>query len=214
MTEEEWFAAGPYEIREASTRLGPGRQRLFAVAVCRVLLQWINYPAVHAALEAVEIFAETGKSKAALRRARQAVQTLRMDIARGQLDGATDLALFVVQMAASENAVSGTIGQAIEVLARAEHISVEAARRRFYPTYQEIAGPAPPVAFSPEWRTSTAVQLARTMYDAREFSGMPILADALQDAGCDSDELLAHCRDPQAVHVRGCWVVDLVLGKT
>jgi hypothetical protein len=42
---------------------------------------------------------------------------------------------------------------------------------------------------------------------------MPILADALQDAGCDHDDILNHCRDANAMHVRGCWVVDLVLGK-
>jgi hypothetical protein len=72
--------------------------------------------------------------------------------------------------------------------------------------------PFHPVAFSPEWRTDTAVTLARTMYDDRDFSAMPILADALQDAGCDSAEVLDHCRGP-GPHVRGCWVVDLVLGK-
>jgi hypothetical protein len=43
---------------------------------------------------------------------------------------------------------------------------------------------------------------------------MPILADALQDAGCEDDAILAHCRDPHLTHVRGCWVVDLVLGKS
>jgi len=57
------------------------------------------------------------------------------------------------------------------------------------------------------------VSLARTMYEAREFGAMPILADALQDAGCDNDDILSHCRDANQVHVRGCWVVDLVLGK-
>lgn len=66
--------------------------------------------------------------------------------------------------------------------------------------------------FAPEWRTSTAVMLARQMYESREFDAMPILADALQDAGCDSDDVLAHCRGP-GPHVRGCWVCDLVLGK-
>jgi hypothetical protein len=76
-----------------------------------------------------------------------------------------------------------------------------------------FGNPFRPVAFAPEWRTDTAVTLARTMYEAREFSAMPILADALQDAGCDSDDVLNHCRDAQQVHVRGCWVVDLVLGK-
>ena len=51
------------------------------------------------------------------------------------------------------------------------------------------------------------------MYDTRDFAPMPILADALQDAWCDSDDILTHCRDPNGVHVRGCWVVDGVLGK-
>jgi hypothetical protein len=70
------------------------------------------------------------------------------------------------------------------------------------------------VVFDPSWRTSTAVGLARTMYDARDFGAMPVLADALEEAGCDTPDVLAHCRDPDGVHVRGCWVVDLVLGKS
>ncbi|MBM3982131.1 MAG: hypothetical protein FJ304_18080 [Planctomycetes bacterium] len=78
----------------------------------------------------------------------------------------------------------------------------------------EVHGnPFRPVAFAPEWRTDTAIALARTMYESREFGAMPILADALQDAGCDNDDILNHCRDAAQVHVRGCWVVDLVLGK-
>jgi hypothetical protein len=68
------------------------------------------------------------------------------------------------------------------------------------------------VKFSPSWRTGTVVALARQMYEAREFSAMPILADALQDVGCDNEDVLAHCRGP-GPHVRGCWVVDLVLDK-
>jgi hypothetical protein len=75
-----------------------------------------------------------------------------------------------------------------------------------------FGNPFRPVAFAPEWRTDTAIALARTMYESREFSAMPILADALQDAGCDSDDVLSHCREP-GDHVRGCWVVDLVLGR-
>ncbi len=70
----------------------------------------------------------------------------------------------------------------------------------------------PPVVFSPSCRTSTATALAAQMYKSRDFSAMPILADALQDAGCDSADVLDHCRGP-GPHVRGCWVVDLVLGK-
>jgi hypothetical protein len=81
------------------------------------------------------------------------------------------------------------------------------------PFLRDIFGnPFHPVTFDPAWRTDTAVNLARQMYESRDFSAMPILADALQDAGCDSAEILDHCRGP-GPHVRGCWVVDLVLGK-
>ncbi|AMV27954.1 hypothetical protein VT84_26355 [Gemmata sp. SH-PL17] len=76
-----------------------------------------------------------------------------------------------------------------------------------------FGNPFRPVAFSSSWRTNTAVSLARGMYESRDFSAMPILADAIQDAGCDNDDILIHCRDPKQIHVRGCWVVDLVLGK-
>jgi hypothetical protein len=75
-----------------------------------------------------------------------------------------------------------------------------------------VGNPFQPVTFTPEWCTDDVKQLAYTMYDSGEFSAMPILADALQDAGCDNDDILNHCRAP-GVHVRGCWVLDLVLGK-
>ncbi len=73
--------------------------------------------------------------------------------------------------------------------------------------------PYHPVAFSPEWRTGIVVALARQMYDSQDFSVMPILADALQDAGCDNEEILSHCCNTSLMHVRGCWVVDLALAE-
>jgi hypothetical protein len=77
-----------------------------------------------------------------------------------------------------------------------------------------FGNPFRPLTFDPDWRTSTAVAVAKQMYDSRDFSAMPILADALQDAGCENDDVLTHCRDANGVHVRGCWVVDLALGKS
>jgi hypothetical protein len=67
-------------------------------------------------------------------------------------------------------------------------------------------------SFDPLWRTHDVVAIAQLMYASRDFSSMPILADALQDAGCEDSEILAHCQG-EGVHVRGCWVVDMVLGK-
>ncbi len=90
-----------------------------------------------------------------------------------------------------------------------------------------FGNPFYPIPFDPAWQTETVVSLARKMYSGRDFSAMPDLADAIQDAGCENDRILNHCRyanlpatGPGTApgmrtppHVRGCWVVDLVLGK-
>jgi hypothetical protein len=75
-----------------------------------------------------------------------------------------------------------------------------------------VGNPFRPVAVQPGWLTPAVVSLAQEVYDSRDFSALPVLADALEDAGCDSADVLAHCRGP-GPHVRGCWVVDLLLGK-
>jgi hypothetical protein len=69
-----------------------------------------------------------------------------------------------------------------------------------------------PVSLDHSWLTFTVIALANGIYDQKAFDRMPILADALQDAGCDNEEILNHCRQPSE-HVRGCWVVDLLLDK-
>jgi hypothetical protein len=82
------------------------------------------------------------------------------------------------------------------------------------PILHDIFGPLPfrPITLNPSWRTSNVTALAQSIYDDRAFDRLPILADALEDAGCDNADILNHCRQP-GEHVRGCWVVDLVLGK-
>jgi hypothetical protein len=76
-----------------------------------------------------------------------------------------------------------------------------------------VGNPLRPVAFDPVWRSESAVLLASAIYAERAFDRLPILADALEEAGCDHPDVLAHCRGP-GPHARGCWVVDGVLGKT
>ena len=72
--------------------------------------------------------------------------------------------------------------------------------------------PFQPVTLDPAWTTPTVVQLARSLYEERRFEDLPVLADALEEAGCRDAAVLGHCRGP-GVHVRGCWVLDLLLGK-
>ena len=75
-----------------------------------------------------------------------------------------------------------------------------------------FGNPFRPVTFDPRWRTSDVVDVARGIYEDKAFERMPILADALMDAGCEDEQIIGHCRG-EGPHVRGCWVVDLVLGK-
>jgi hypothetical protein len=62
------------------------------------------------------------------------------------------------------------------------------------------------------WNDATILHIAQAIYDQRAFDRMRKLADALEDAGCDNADILKHCREP-GEHVRGCWVIDLLLGK-
>jgi hypothetical protein len=62
------------------------------------------------------------------------------------------------------------------------------------------------------WNDGTVAKLAAAIYDARRFADLPILADALEEAGCADAAILAHCRGG-GEHVRGCWAVDLLTGR-
>jgi hypothetical protein len=78
-----------------------------------------------------------------------------------------------------------------------------------------LGNPFRPVSADPAWLTwngGTVRQLAEVIYEERRFVDLPILADALEEAGCTDEDILSHCRGP-GEHVRGCWVLDLLLGK-
>ena len=86
-------------------------------------------------------------------------------------------------------------------------------RRAQYLLVNDIFGnPFRPIVADLLWLTPTVQSIAASIYQDRAFDRLPILADALEEAGCTNADVLLHCRKP-AEHVRGCWVVDLVLGK-
>jgi hypothetical protein len=74
-----------------------------------------------------------------------------------------------------------------------------------------FGNPFRPVSPGP-WVKPAAVSVAQDIYDRRDFAALPLLADLLEEAGCPEQSVLDHCRQP-GEHARGCWVVDLVLGK-
>jgi hypothetical protein len=75
-----------------------------------------------------------------------------------------------------------------------------------------IRNPFRTFPFDQRWRTADALGLARAIYEDQAFDRLPMVADALMDAGCDDEQIISHCRGP-GPHVRGCWVVDLILSK-
>src|SRR5262249_28129998 len=75
-----------------------------------------------------------------------------------------------------------------------------------------FGNPFRPVTADLGWLTPAVITLAQGIYDERAFDRLPILADALEEAGCRDPDMLPHCRQP-GEHVRGCWAIDLILGK-
>ena len=75
-----------------------------------------------------------------------------------------------------------------------------------------FGNPFRPVGLNPSRVTPTVTGLADTIYQERAFDLLPVLADALEEAGCDNAEILHHCRG-KTPHARGCWLVDLLLAR-
>jgi hypothetical protein len=112
----------------------------------------------------------------------------------------------------------GDLGSA-EVATRAAKAGAERAEYREQATMvRDLFGPIPfrSVALDSSlltWHGGTVVKLAEAICQERRWEDVPILADALEEAGCVNQDILRHCRNKGGVHVRGCWVLDLLLNK-
>ena len=202
--------------------LASGRKlRLFAAACARRAAHVFPDDRIRLALDAAERWADGAigtadwaDAEARVRAARGAIDPL-ADSRRWDAATAAVIAVSHASKPEDEVRLAANASAAAERAVRpagASPVGPESATHARL--IREIFGdPVRPVKFSPAWRTSTAVALAAQMYASGDFSAMPILADALQDADCDCETVLKHCRDAAATHVRGCWVVDLVLGK-
>ena len=213
-------------------RLGPRRSRLFLSACCRGYCPNPLPPEAADAFEVFDRFADTGKSKVAVREARERVGRIPRTY---QYGGPVKFARKISNMQFTDTAIPKRMleefGEAYMVLedilsgdldvrvfpklgVGAEwnlKLSHADARAYLERALGELGYPEPPVArLDPGWRTADVVDLARGIYRERAFDRMPVLADALMDAGCEDKDVLGHCR-ARADHVRGCWVLDLIL---
>jgi hypothetical protein len=160
-----------------------------------------------------------------------------IEIAEKQADGAATLVELATTREAALDAVRGAASRIASQVgdqfpwqaARMVVVSVQQAQAEY--TAKEWSGPLlrrsrkvlhcvfgnpfRPVIVDPgwlDWNGRIIPKLADAIYDERRFDDLPILADALEDAGCDNADILDHCRQP-GEHARGCWVIDLLLGK-
>jgi hypothetical protein len=195
--------------------------RLFAVACCRRHPQILACDRCREKLETAERFADGLATNAERRRVAEGHCNHTAESGQARWCSAAAPVVTASAMDAAEFTSANVAYYAIEGIPQAIDGKLNPEWRRVYDREREaqvpllrciFGNPFRPVMFSPAWRTDTAVALARQMYEGRDFGAMPILADALQDAGCDSEDVLGHCRDP-GPHVRGCWVADLVLGR-
>jgi len=222
MTEAEWLTSRfPDDLLMQFDRntTSERKLRLFACECCRGIWHLMTDERSRHAVEQAELFADGGISLATLQNAADAAQTVADDAeSRASITGENEYPPSAAWCAAGTvefhdvyHVVGACRRDILFAVSEGEEERILATQTEFI---RDIFGnPFRPVAFDAAWRTDTALSLARHMYESRDFSAMPILADALQDAGCDLDDILNHCRDANGVHVRGCWVVDFVLGK-
>jgi hypothetical protein len=231
VTEEQWLrSAGPgamlehlyYELNERKVPhppadLSPRKLRLLVVACGRAIDDHSADQRTRDAVDAGERFADGCGSRADLDSARSAARAAQEEAwqAAGRRETAPSVAAGVA-LAACAGGFYAT-KRALEDLHRLWEPEgagrPDARYRRLSQVVRCLFGnPFRPVAFDLRWRTADAVGLARAIYEDRAFDRLPLLADALMDAGCGDDQLLVHCRS-DGPHVRGCVVVDLVLGK-
>ena len=230
MTETEWLAATDRApmLEFIRYKTSHRKLRLLACACSRLLWDDLTDANLRNAIEVSERFADQeatpAQLSAASRKVRRAMVKLeeaeaasREQVRRMIAAGIRDIPQFdyVARLAAhatSSIAYKG-IDLALWVVNRRWPVESDPTQRDHPGLLRDIFGnPFRPVSLDPAWQTSTVTTLAQQMYNTRDFSAMPILADALQDAGCDHTDILIHCHD-SGPHVRGCWLVDLLLGE-
>jgi hypothetical protein len=218
MTEDEWLSSiGLFALLGYANTQGWTRKiRLYSCACCRVAERLAPNDWMRDVIARAERYADGGLADSTIVRYRREAEKQWVSVSsRTPLPPEAGIYL-AIQDACRLNDDGHMMLSWRRLVSRPNSLqqtSERDAEALLRPPFRDIFGnPFRAVAFDPSWRSSTAVAVARQMYESRDFTGMPVLADALQDAGCDNDDVLTHCRG-DGVHVRGCWVVDLVLGK-
>lgn len=232
MTEVEWQGCTDVEemLRNCLLQMSVRKRRLFVCACLRKAEHFLNGKN-RQAVEAAEEFAD-GRLAApellvSLAGARKAEVEAGAALKTAPL---TDLGLGAMLRATREvaRAVVGAVVERPEIWMVVRSVSAALSHSSTNPDsavavsteqselLREVMGdPFRPVKVEPSWlawNDGTVPRIAQAIYEERRFHDLPILADALEEANCTSEAMLAHCRAGRE-HVRGCWVLDALLGK-
>jgi hypothetical protein len=174
--------------------------RLFNCACCRCMWDRMVDERSRQAVEIAEQFADGITSEQSRATNWSSAYHAWIDSLRSNAPKRIKQALFLACHASQDTVSVGSVGVPIDVRLRSSLL-----RDIFGNSFR-------PVTVDPAWLTPAVVELTHTIYDERAFDRLPALADSLEDVGCDNADILTHCRG-SGPHVRGCWVVDLLLGK-
>jgi hypothetical protein len=226
MTESEWFACSDvrFMLEHLEDRVSERKARLFGAAACQLLWQGKDHEPFSSTVQLIEAAADAPAQKKNLKSARASLREL---MERGFTSDERLVGKALWQAAwISETlrlprwllaaTVADTVVAAVMPTGMTTAEAKVRARKQLVSLFCDLVGnPFSPGGVDPAWAASnmsTVQRLAQAIYDDRAFDRLPILADALEDAGCTNQEILAHCRSG-GDHVRGCWVVDLLLAK-
>jgi len=207
-------------------RVSERKLRLFACACCRRVWSQLHDERSRKAVEVAEEYADGTASKEQLRLARKAAERV---LGNPWVYSESESASRAAMLAADESHyTSASMAAAIAARYQAFDRVVSSGGRRLPLGIREaelatqtvlirclVGNPFHPVAVDPSWLSwgeGTVKKLAEVICAEHRFADLPILADALEDAGCSEVDILAHCRGP-GPHVRGCWVIDLLLSR-
>lgn len=213
-TVERWLASDdPNAMLQGRWQtVSPRKRRLFGCACCRVAWASLTDERSRRAVVVAEAFADGVADAVELSAAHDAANAAVRDVPREPPDSPQSLVCCAAASAA--NSLNASIAVSNALIEAAEGERTKSATRALHADLLRdiIGSPFSPVAVDPSWLTSTVIALARGIYEEQTFDQLPILADALEDAGCDAPEVLGHCRC-SGRHARGCWVLDSLLGK-
>jgi hypothetical protein len=225
VSEQEWLACtDPQKMLELLRGKASGRKlRLFACACCRHIWPLLADPRSRHAVDLAERYADGLATEE--ERDRAAAEAWEVDVTDNDL--AARAAIIAADLPDCEwGSATGVAANAAFAVGRRAggHTARIGEQRVQCHLLRDLFGPlrCRPVALDPAWLTwqgSTIRNLAQAVYEERslpsgtlESGRLAVLADALEEAGCHAADIVGHCRQP-GPHVRGCWVLDLLLGK-